>query len=128
MIRIGMPVPAQRRIRHVVKIRAVSDPSVMEYRPQPAKPKQLSPRAQARLEQDRLFRRKIVNRLTDETKVFRIKLGPDEKALTVRRHLAKVADDAGKEVAIRQVDDVLYVGLMTPERRPRRGRKPKPRA
>jgi hypothetical protein len=29
----------------------------MEYRPQPAKPKQLSPRAQARLEQDRLFRR-----------------------------------------------------------------------
>jgi hypothetical protein len=128
MIRIRMPVPAQRRIRHVVKIRAVSDPSVMEYRPQPAKPRQLSPRAQARLEQDRLFRRKIVNRLTDETKVFRIKLGLDEKALTVRRRLGKVADDAGKEIAIRQVDDVLYVGLMTPERRPRRGRKPKPRA
>ena len=112
----------------MVKIRAVSDPSVMEYRPQPAKARQLSPRAQARLEQDRLFRRKIVNRLVDETKVFRIKLGPDEKALTVRRRLAKVADEAGKEIAIRQVDDVFYVGLMTPDRRPRRGRKRKPRA
>jgi len=112
----------------VVKIRAVSDPSVMEYRPRPVKPKQLSPRAQARLEQDRLFRRKIVNRLTDESKVFRLKLGPDEKSLTVRRRLQKVAEEAGKEIAVRQVDDVFYVGLMTPDRRPRRGRRPKSRS
>jgi len=112
----------------LVKIRAVSDPSVMEYHPQPAKPKALSPRAQARLEQDRLFRRRIVNRLTDETKVFRLKLGPEEKGLTVRRHLQKVAEEAGKEIAIRQVDDVFYVGLMTPDRRPRRGRRPKSRS
>ena len=112
----------------MVKIRAVSDPSVMEYRPPKTKPKQLGPRAQARLEQDRLFRRKIVNRLTDESKVFRLKLGAGEKPLTIRRHLQKVADEAGKEIAIRQVDGAFYVGLMTPDRRPRRGRRPKPRA
>ena len=111
----------------MVKIRAVSDPSVMEYRPQPAKPKALSPRAQARLEQDRLFRRRIVNRLTDESKVFRLRLAADEKALTIRRRLQKVAEEAGKEIAIRQVDDSFYVALMTPDRRPRRGRRPKPR-
>ena len=112
----------------MVKIRAVSDPSVMEYRPQPAKPKQLSPSAQARVEQDRLFRRKIVNRLTDDSKVFRVKLGPDEKPLTVRRRLQKVAEEAGKEIAVRQVDDALYVWLMTPDRRPRRGRRRKARS
>jgi hypothetical protein len=112
----------------MVKIRAVSDPSVMEYRQQPKKPNVLSPRALARLQQERLFRSRIVNRLTDETKVFRIKLGPDEKAVTVRQRLQKVADDAGKEIAVRRVDDVFYVGLMTPERRPRRGRRPKARA
>ncbi len=112
----------------MVKIRAHSDPSVMEYRPPPAKPKQLSPRAQARLEQERLFRRKIVNRLTDDAKVFRVKLGPDEKPLTIRRRLQKVAEDAGKEIAIRQMDDAFYVGLMTPDRRPRRGRRPKSRS
>jgi hypothetical protein len=115
-------------VRPLVKIRAVSDPSVMEYRPQPAKPKVLSARALARLEQDRLFRRRIVNRLTDETKVFRLKLGPEEKALTIRRRLQKVAEEAGKEIAIRQVDDAFYVALMTPDRRPRRGRRPKSRS
>lgn len=89
----------------MVKIRAVSDPSVMEYRPQPKKPTELSLRARARLEQERLFRSRIVNRLTDASKVFRVKLGADEKALTIRRRLQKVADDAGKEIAVRQVDD-----------------------
>ena len=106
----------------MVKIRAVSDPSVMEYRPATAKPKELSPRARARLEQERLFRSRVVNKLTDESKVVRLKLDAGEKALTIRKRVQKVADDAGKDIAIRQVDDVLYVGLMTPGRRPRRGR------
>lgn len=109
----------------MVKIRAVSDPSIMEYRPQPAKRRELGPRARARLEQERLFRSRIVNRLTDEAKVFKVKLGPDEKALTIRRRIQKVAQEAGKEIAIRQVDDAFYVGLMTAERRPRRGRRRK---
>lgn len=100
----------------------------MEYQPQPTSERELSPGARARLEQERLFRRKIVNRLTDETKVFRVKLGPDEKPLTIRRRLQKVAEEAGKEIAIRQVEDAFYVGLMTAERRPRRGRRPKPRS
>lgn len=108
----------------MVKIRAVSDPSVMEYRSRPAKRKELSPRARARMEQERQFRR-LMNRLTDTSKVFRIKLAADEKAVTVRRRLQQVAQDNGKEIAVRPVGDALYVGLMTPERRPRRGRRPK---
>jgi hypothetical protein len=112
----------------VVKIRAVSDPSVMEYRAAVPKPKELSPRAKARLEQERLFRSRVMNRLTDESKVVRVKLDAGEKALTIRKRLQKVAQDAGKDVAIRQVDDALYVGLMTPGRRPRRGRRPATRA
>jgi len=112
----------------VVKIRAVSDPSVMESRPKPAKPRELGPRARARLEQERLFRTRIVNRLTDATKVFRVRLGPNDKAVTVRRRLNDVAKAAGKEVAIRQAPDGFYVGLMTPERRSRRGRRPKARS
>jgi hypothetical protein len=107
---------------YVVKIRSVSDPSVMEYRPPAAKPKELSPRAKARLEQERLFRSRVVNRLTDESKVVRVRLEAGEKPLTIRRRLQKVAEDAGKDIAIRQVDDGFYVGLMTPARRPRRGR------
>ena len=112
----------------MVKIRAVSDPSVMEYRPTPVTPKQLGPRARARLEQERLFRSRIVNRLTDPTKVFRVRLGPEDKASTVRRRLSEVAKAAGKEIAVRPAPDGFYVGLMTPDRRPRRGRRPKARA
>lgn len=112
----------------MVKIRAVSDPSVMEYRPAPPTKQKLSPAARARLEQERLFRSRIMNRLTDESKVFRVRMGPGEKASTIRRRLLKVAKDSGKEIAIRDVGDVLYVGLMTPDRRPRRGRRPKARS
>lgn len=112
----------------MVKIRAVSDPSVMESRPKPVKPTELSPRARARLEQERLFRSRIINRLTDATKVFRVRLGQDDKAATIRRRLTEVAKAAGKEVAIRRTADGFYVGLMTPERRSRRGRRPKARA
>lgn len=112
----------------MVKIRAVSDPSVMESRPKPSKPKELSARARARLEQERLFRTRIVNRLTDATRVFRVRLGPDEKAATVRRRLNDVAKAAGKDIAVRRTPDGFYVGLMTPERRSRRGRRPKARA
>jgi hypothetical protein len=106
----------------VVKIRAVLDPSVMDYQPAVSKPKELSPRAKARLEQERLFRNRVVNRLTDETKVFRVKLGANEKQVTIRKRIQKVADDARKDIAIKPLQDGFYVGLMTPARRPRRGR------
>lgn len=105
----------------MVKVRAVSDPSVMDYQPRTQKPKELSPRAKARLEQERLFRSRVVNRLTDATKVFRVKLD-DEKPITIRKRIQKVADDAGKDIAIKPLEDGFYVGLMTPARRPRRGR------
>ena len=106
----------------MVKIRAVSDPSVMDYQPATPKPRELSPRAKARLEQERLLRSRVVNRLTDETKVFRVKLGDNEKHVTIRKRIQKVADDARKDIAIKPTEDGFLVGLMTPARRPRRGR------
>lgn len=112
----------------MVKIRAVSDPTMVESRRRSAKPKELSPRARARLEQERLFRTRVINRLSDPSKWFRVRLEPDDKAATVRRRLNDVAKAAGKEIAIRRAPDGFYVSLMTPERRSRRGRPPKARA
>jgi hypothetical protein len=94
----------------------------MDYQPRTQKPKVLSPRAKARLEQERVLRNRVVNRLTDDTKVFRVKLAENEKLVTVRKRIQKVADDARKDIAIKPLDDGFYVGLMTPARRPRRGR------
>lgn len=108
----------------MVRIRSVADPSVLEYRPQPRKPRELSPRARERLAQERKLARGIISKLTDPSRVFEVKLGPDDKPATIRRRLLKVAADAGVEIAVRPFGDRFFVGLMTPERRSRRGRKP----
>jgi hypothetical protein len=52
-------------------------------------------------------------------------LDSTEKPLTVRQRLLKVAADSGKEIVVRKYGNGFAVGLMTPERRSRRGRKPK---
>ena len=57
--------------------------------------------------------------------VFAVSLGKDEKPATIRQRLLKVAGDEGKEIAVRKHGTGFLVGLMTPERRTRRGRKPK---
>lgn len=108
----------------MVRIRSVADPSVLEYKPRPRKPRELGPRAKERLAQERKFARGIIAKLTDPSRVFEVKLGPQEKPITVRRRLLKVAADANVEIAVRPFGDRLFVGLMTPERRSRRGRKP----
>ncbi len=107
----------------VVKIRK-TDASAMA--PSPARPaRALSPAAQARLAQAELLRRSVIDRLEGPDDVFRVALEEGEKAGTIRQRLLKVAADAGKEIAVQMRGDHLLVGLMTPERRPRRGRRPK---
>jgi hypothetical protein len=106
----------------VSKIRELKDASVLDA-PKP-RPRELSPAALARQkEYSRL--RDLMGKLNDPGQVYEIVLEPTEKALTVRQRLLKVATESGKEIVFRKYGNGFAVGLMTPERRSRRGRKPK---
>ncbi len=84
--------------------------------------RELSPRARERLAQERQFRR-MLSRITDRDSVFEVRLNGDEKPLTVRQRLMKVAADEGKEIVVRRSERGWLVGLATPDRRSRRGRR-----
>jgi len=106
----------------VSKIRQLNDASVLDA-PKP-RPRELSPAAIARQkEYNRL--RDLMNKLNEPNQVYEIVLEPNEKALTVRQRLLKVANDSGKEIVVRKYGNGFAIGLMTPDRRSRRGRKPK---
>ena len=82
----------------------------------------LSPKAQARLAQHRQFVR-MISKISDSDTVFEVRLDADEKALTVRQRLMKAAEDAGREIVVRKSEKGWLVGLATPDRRSRRGRR-----
>jgi hypothetical protein len=73
--------------------------------------------------------KQILDRLTDATVVLSIEPEEAEKPATLRQRILRVARDRKMDVAIQIKQDGegqrLLVGLMTPERRSRRGRKPK---
>jgi hypothetical protein len=66
-----------------------------------------------------------IKTITDESVVYEVSLEPGEKPLTVRQQLLRAAKVAGVEIAVRKSESGFYVGLLTPERRSTRGRKPK---
>jgi hypothetical protein len=102
-----------------------ADPQLMDAPKRTrAAARQLSPAALARQRQDRQFRR-LVRGLDGPQAVFVVSLRKEEKPPTIRQRLLKVAGDEGKEIAVRKHGNGFVVGLMTPERRTRRGRKPK---
>lgn len=104
------------------KIRELKDASVLDA-PKP-RPRELSPAAIARQkEYGRL--RDMIGKLNDPGQVYEIVLDSTEKPLTVRQRLLKAAAESGKEIVVRKYGNGFAVGLMTPERRSRRGRKPK---
>jgi hypothetical protein len=103
----------------MVKIRRV-DATLMDA-PAAAPKKVLTPLQRARLRQGRQFAR-LIRDLAGPTDVFEVTLGAAEKAATVRQRLLSVAATQGREVAVRAHGKGFLVGLMTPERRPRRGR------
>jgi hypothetical protein len=107
---------------HVSRIRQLNDASVLDA-PKP-RPKELSPAALAR-QKEYARLRDMMSKLNEPSQVYEIQLDASEKALTVRQRLLKVAKELGKEVVVRKYRDGFAVGLMTPERRSRRGRKPK---
>ncbi len=84
--------------------------------------RELSPRARERLAQQRQFER-MLSRVKERDDVFEVRLQGDEKPLTVRQRLMKAAQATGKEIVVRKSDKGWLVGLATPDRRSRRGRR-----
>ncbi len=106
----------------MAKISRLNDPSVLEAaKPRPRQP---SPKTLERQKQYEQFR-ELMGRLTDPNQVFQVDLDENEKPLTVRLRLLKVAAEARKDIAVRKHGTGFAVGLMTPERRSRRGRRPR---
>ena len=103
----------------MAKIRALADPSVLTVRT--ARTRELTPKTIARRQQYEQMRA-LVRDLTDERQVFEVELEDGEKPLTVRQRLLRAAVETGKEIAVRRYGKGFAVGLMTPERRDRRGR------
>ena len=73
-------------------------------------------------EQQALVRR--MKTITDDSVVYEAVTSGDEKPATVRQQLLRASKLAGVEIAVKKSPDGFYFGLMTPERRSNRGRKP----
>lgn len=106
----------------MVKIRQV-DVAMLD-KPKASRPqaREMSPRAIERQAQQRQFER-MLTKLTDREMVFEIRLDGAEKALTVRQRLMKAAHTTGKEIVVRKSERGWLVGMATPDRKSRRGRR-----
>ena len=106
----------------MVKIRQVD----VEMLDKPKRPRsaarELTPRQRERLAQQRQFER-MLSRIADRDTVFEIRLERNEKPLTVRQRLMKAAQATGKEVVVRKSERGWLVGMSTPDRKSRRGRR-----
>jgi len=106
----------------VVKIRQVDVAMLDKPKTTRAATKELSPRARERLAQQKSFERMLA-KIGDRDTVFEIRLEGDEKPLTIRQRLMKAAEATGKEIVVRKSDKGWLVGLSTPDRKSRRGRR-----
>ena len=106
----------------MVKIRQVDASEMDKPKPKRAAPKSLSPRAQERLAQERKFKRMLA-KINDPGVVFEVSFEKNDKPLTVRQRLLRAAQEEGKEIVVRKSEKGWLVGLATPERRSRRGRR-----
>jgi hypothetical protein len=71
-------------------------------------------------EQQALINR--MRKITDESTVYEAVLQKGEKPATVRAQLLRAAKLAGVEIAVKKSPGGFYFGLLTPERKSRRGR------
>jgi hypothetical protein len=105
----------------MAKIRQV-DVAMLDKPKASAAARELTPRQRERLEQQRQFER-MLTRVSDRDSVFEIRLEPQEKALTVRQRLMKAAEATGKDIVVRKSERGWLVGMSTPDRKSRRGRR-----
>ena len=106
----------------MVRIRQVDVSMLDKPKAAAAKPRALSPKALARQKQHRQLVR-MVGKITAPHAVFEVRLGTDDKALTVRQRIMKAASEAGKDVVVRKSDKGWLVAMATPDRRSKRGRR-----
>ena len=106
----------------MVKIRQV-DVSTLDKPKESAAARELTPKQRERLEQQRQLSRMLA-RITDRDAVFEVRIENDEKPMTIRQRLMRVAEEQGKEIVVRKSERGWLVGLATPDRRSRRGRRP----
>ena len=106
----------------MVKIRQVDVAMLDKPKASRAQAREMTPRARERLAQQRQFER-MLSRLADRDTVFEIRLDGEEKALTVRQRLMKAAQATGKDIVVRKSERGWLVGMATPDRRSRRGRR-----
>ncbi len=106
----------------MAKIRQVDVAMLDKPKETRATPRELTPKQRERLEQQRQFER-MLSRLSDRDTVFEVRLDADEKPLTVRQRLMKAASTVNKEIVVRKSEKGWLVGMATPERRSRRGRR-----
>jgi hypothetical protein len=116
-----LPFTSDER-RPMVKIRQVDVTLLDKPTTRASKTRELSPRARARLAQQRQFAR-MLSRLSDRDDVFEVRLEKDEKPMTIRQRLMRTAQEQGKEIVVRKSERGWLVGLATPDRRSKRGRK-----
>lgn len=107
----------------MVKIRQVDVAMLDKPQRDNGRQRQLSPQARERQAQQRQFAR-MLSRLTDRDSVFEVRLEDGDKPLTIRQRLMRAAEEQGKEIVVRKSERGWLVGLATPDRRSRRGRKP----
>jgi len=106
----------------MVKIRQVDVALLDKPKQARSAARELTPKARERLAQQRQFER-MLTKIGDRDTVFEIRLEGSEKALTVRQRLMKAAQATGKEVVVRKSDKGWLVGLSTPDRKSKRGRR-----
>ena len=73
-------------------------------------PKKLSPREQARTEQERRIAR-MLSGLSGPDVAYRIRPEGDEKLSTIEARIRKMAKASGKQVLLRKMENSVVVGL-----------------
>jgi len=110
----------------MVKVKK-ADPALMDKSER--RRAELSPAAREREQQQRQFKR-MIGQIQGPDQVFEVQLDPEEKPITIRQRLLRVAAEANVEIAVRKHGNGFLVGLLTPERKTNRGRRaattPKP--
>lgn len=105
----------------MVRIRQV-DVAELDKPKRAAAKRELTPLQRERQAQQRQFGN-MLRKLSDRDTVFEVRLTGKDKPLTIRQRLMRAAEEQGKEIVVRKSEKGWLVGLATPERRSRRGRK-----
>jgi hypothetical protein len=106
----------------MVKIRRV-DRDLMDSPKRRSARSELTPLQRERQRQQSQFAR-LIRDLSGPDDVFEVQLGANDKPLTVRQRLLRVAEQEGRQIAVRKHGNGFLVGLLTPDRQTRRGRRP----